>query len=211
MQKILLKTLILYGLWQSAVLAGGIPVIDVSSLTQQILQVQHMVQQIEQLQQHIQISQKEFENMSGVRHMGGVINSAYDKNIAVQPQTILQQQGLKNAQQLGLKGTVANLHNQQNQHRATWLAQSQKSLQQSQERFDALSGLLTKINQSPDQKDVLDLQARIQTEQAFLQNETIKLNMLQSQLQAEQALQQQKIQQMRLESTGSLSNFSLLE
>ena len=40
------------GLSQPA-MAGGIPVIDVSSLTQQILQVQHILNQIEQLKSQL--------------------------------------------------------------------------------------------------------------------------------------------------------------
>ena len=64
------------------------------------------------------------------------------------------------------------------------------------------------MNDSPEQKDILDLQARISVEQAFLQNEMIKLSMLQSETEAKKSIQEQKIQQMRLRSGGSLSDFS---
>jgi type IV secretion system protein VirB5 len=188
--------------------AGGIPVIDVSSIAQQIIQVEHMVRQIEQLQEQITLSHQELKNMSGVRGLGNLIDSAYDKSVSVNPNTVLQSQNIKTASQIGLKGELATLHNTQNTNSATALAQSQKSLEQAKERFNALSVLLHKVNDSPEQKDILDLQARINVEQAFLQNEMIKLSMLQSETEAKKAIQTQKIQQMRLESSGSLSDFS---
>jgi type IV secretion system protein VirB5 len=188
--------------------AGGIPVIDVSSIAQQIIQVEHMVRQIEQLQEQITLSHQELKNMSGVRGLGNLIDSAYDKSVHVNPNAVLQSHNIKNASQIGLKGELATLHNTQNTNSATALAQSQKSLTQAKERFNALSVLLNKVNDSPEQKDILDLQARISVEQAFLQNEMIKLSMLQSETEAKKSIQEQKIQQMRLESGGSLSDFS---
>lgn len=190
--------------------AGGIPVIDVSSLAQQITQVEHMVRQIEQLQEQITLSQQELKNMSGVRGLGNLINSAYDKSVHVIPNNILQLYQLKDASQMGLIGDLATLYDRNNQDNAIWLAQSQKSLEQSKQRFDDLMGLLDKVNDSPEQKDILDLQARIGVEQTFLQNETIKLSMLQAETNAKKAIQEQKIQQIRLESGGSLAGFSLL-
>lgn len=195
-------------LWIYPSFAGGIPVIDVSSIAQQIIQVEHMVRQIEQLQEQITLSHQELKHMSGVRGLGHLIDSAYDKSVSVNPNTVLQSQNIKNARQIGLTGDLATLYDTQNINSATALAQSQKSLEQAKERFNALSVLLDKVNDSPEQKDILDLQARISVEQTFLQNEMIKLSMLQSEATAKQALQTQKIQQMRLSSGGSLSDFS---
>lgn len=190
--------------------AGGIPVIDTSNLAQQIVQVQHMVQQIEQLQQQISLADQKLKSISGVRGMGNLIDAAYDQVIAVNPQPLLQAANIKNAQQMGLTGDLATLYETQNTQSATLLAQSQKSLQQAKDRFHGLHILLEKVNDSPEQKDILDLQARIDMEQAFLQNEMIKLTMLQSEAAAKKALQAQKIQQLRLESGGTLSDFPAL-
>lgn len=208
MKKYLATYLISSFLSFSPCFAGGIPVIDVSSLAQQITQVQHMVRQIEQLQEQITLSHQELKNMSGVRGLGNIIDSAYDKSVSVNPNSVLQSHNIKNARQIGLKGELGTLYDTQNINSATALAQSQKSLEQSKERFHALSVLLDKVNDSPEQKDILDLQARISVEQAFLQNEMIKLSMLQSETEAKKAIQEQKIQQMRLRSGGSLSDYS---
>ncbi len=61
---------------------------------------------------------------------------------------------------------------------------------------------MVKVNQTPDAKDILDLQGRIQAEETLLQNEMLKLQMMQSQAQAEQAVHEQKAAQAHL----SMSN-----
>jgi len=189
------------GLSQPA-MAGGIPVIDVSNLTQQILQVQHMLNQIEQMKSQLETANKELDSMSGVRGLGNVIDSAYDTAVNVDPNQVLNDAGIRGANEHGLTGDVADLYNSGNENTATWLGQSQKSLEQARERFSELTGLVAEVNNSPDQKDVLDLQARIGAEQVMLQNEMAKLSMLRSQAEANQAMHNQRVQQMRVASSG---------
>lgn len=189
------------GLSQPA-MAGGIPVIDVSSLTQQILQVQHMLNQIDQLESQLETANRELDSMSGVRGLGNVIDSAYDTAVNIDPNQVLSDVGIRGANEHGLSGDVADLYDSGNEDAATWLGQSQKSLEQAQERFSELTGLVAEVNNSPDQKDVLDLQARIGAEQVMLQNEMAKLSMLRSQAEASQAMRNQRVQQMRVASSG---------
>lgn len=189
------------GLSQPA-MAGGIPVIDTSSLAQQFLQVEHMLSQIEQLQDQLETANRQLDSMSGSRGLAGVINSAYDTAVNVDPNQVLSNAGIRSANEHGLSGDVADLYDSGNQNTATWLGQSQKSLEQAQERFSELTGLVGQVNNSPDQKDVLDLQARIGAEEVMLQNEMAKLSMLRSQAEASQAMHNQRVQQMRVTSSG---------
>ncbi len=189
------------GLSQPA-MAGGIPVIDTSNLAQQILQVEHMLSQIEQLKRQLETANKELDSMSGVRGLGNVIDSAYDTAVNVDPDQLLNSAGIRGANEHGLSGDVADLYDSGNQNTATWLGQSQKSLEQAQERFSELAGLVAEVNNSPDQKDVLDLQARIGAEEVLLQNEMAKLTMLRSQAEANRAMHNQRVQQMAIESSG---------
>ncbi|MGO1845622.1 MAG: type IV secretion system protein [Halomonas sp.] len=189
------------GLSQPA-MAGGIPVIDTSSLAQQVLQVEHMLSQIEQLQDQLQTANRQLDSMSGSRGLAGVIDSAYDTAVNVDPNQVLSNAGIRSANEHGLSGDVADLYDSGNQNTAAWLGQSQKSLEQAQERFSELTGLVGQVNNSPDQKDVLDLQARIGAEQVMLQNEMAKLSMLRSQAEASQAMHNQRVQQMRVASSG---------
>ncbi|MCV5289724.1 conjugal transfer protein, partial [Escherichia coli] len=80
------------------------------------------------------------------------------------------------------------------------------SLEQAQSRFTELSGLVRRVNTATDPKEVMDLNARIGAEQAFLQNEVGKLQVLQQTAQANDALYQQKVKQMAVQSSGSLRN-----
>ncbi|NYS78072.1 MULTISPECIES: type IV secretion system protein [Halomonadaceae] len=189
------------GLSQPA-MAGGVPVIDTSSLAQQFLQVEHMLSQIEQLQDQLETANRQLDSMSGSRGLAGVIDSAYDTAVNVDPNQVLSNAGIRSANEHGLSGDVADLYDSGNQNTATWLGQSQKSLEQAQERFSELTGLVGQVNNSPDQKDVLDLQARIGAEEVMLQNEMAKLSMLRSQAEASQAMHNQRVQQMRVTSSG---------
>ncbi|MCE8050088.1 type IV secretion protein [Halomonas daqingensis] len=189
------------GLSQPA-MAGGIPVIDTSNLAQQILQVEHMLSQLEQLQDQLETANRQLDSMSGSRGLAGVIDSAYDTAVNVDPNQVLSNAGIRGANEHGLSGDVADLYDSGNQNTATWLGQSQKSLEQAQERFSELTGLVAEVNNSPDQKDVLDLQARIGAEEVLLQNEMAKLTMLRSQAEANRAMHNQRVQQMAIESSG---------
>lgn len=95
--------------------------------------------------------------MSGSRGLAGVIDSAYDTAVNVDPNQVLNSAGIRGANEHGLSGDVAELYDSGNQNTATWLGQSQKSLEQAQERFSELTGLVAEVNNSPDRKDVLDL------------------------------------------------------
>lgn len=183
-------------------MAGGIPVIDTSSLAQQILQVEHMLSQLERLQDQLETANKQLDSISGSRGLASVIDSAYDTAVNVDTNKVLSSAGIRGASAHGLSDEVAELYDSGNQNTATWLGQSEKSLEQAQERFSELTGLLVQVNNSPDQKDILDLQARIGAEEVMLQNEMAKLSMLRSQAEANQAVHVQRVQQMRVESSG---------
>jgi type IV secretion system protein VirB5 len=182
--------------------AGGIPVIDVSNLAQSIQQVMHMLEQIEQLKSQLDVAETQLDRISGSRGMGNVLHSTYDLVVSVDQDEILEDVGLKSAEENGLKGQEAELYDEGNANVALQLGQSQKSLEQATDRFSELSKLVAKVNNCPDQKDILDLQARIQAEQVLLTNEMVKLTMMQAQAQAREAARKQKVRQMTIEATG---------
>lgn len=185
----------------SNAMAAGIPVIDTSSIAQQVLQVKHMLTQIENLEDQL-------NNMSGSRGMADIIDSVYDTTVEVEPNDVLSDAGIRGAGDHGLSGDVAEIYDLGNENSATWLGQSEKSLEQAQERFHSLTGLIAEVNNSPDQKDILDLQARIAAEEVMLQNEMAKLTMLKSQAEANQAIHERRVEQLAIESSGELRNVS---
>lgn len=190
-------------------LAGGIPVIDVASLTQAIQQVFHMLEQIATMKEQLDTAKSQLDNattqldrMSGSRGMGSLLHSTYDLAVTVNQDEILEDLGLRSAEDNGLVGAEAELYDEGNENVALRLGQAQKSLDQATDRFSELSKLVAKVNACPDQKDILDLQARIQAEQTLLQNEMLKLTMLQAKADAREAAHRQKIRQMAVEATG---------
>lgn len=183
---------------------AGIPVIDYSNLAQSIQQIIHMLEQIEKLKSQLEVAKKHLSSIRGIRGLAGVINSKYDKTVGVDTNEIMRLEGLKSAAEKGLVGKMAELFDEGNKNAALRIGQSRKSLQQAQERFDELAKLVAKVDACPDLKDILDLQARIQAEISLLENEKIKLAMIQERAQAAETVRKQKVRQMAVESTGEL-------
>lgn len=175
--------------------AGGIPVFDGANLAQALQQVIHMVEQIEQLKSQLEVAENQLRQMSDVRNMGGIIGSVYDNEMDVDYQEVLDAADILSANEFDLAESAGDLFDKQNRAAARWQGRSEKFMNQAVDRFNELQKLVQKVNAAPEQKDVLDLQARIQSEETLLQNEMLKLQMMQSQAMAEQAmLEQNKVQ-----------------
>ena len=180
------------------------PVIDVANLRQNIIQVRHLLQEIDTLKQQLNTAQSQLSSINGIRGMSNAIDSAYDVAVKVDPVLTLKQQGLHNSEWLKLGGDTAGLFDDVNRYRGRWLGQTQLSLQETQARYQQLTRLINKISQAPQQKDIQDLHARIDAESVLLANEQAKLQLLKAQAQASDALTQQRITQMAIESAGEL-------
>lgn len=190
---------------------AGIPVTVVADPQAMAAQIQNYAQMLKDyatLMDQLNTAKDQLDNISGVRGLAGVISSTYDTGVSVDPNAVLTTFGIKGSGDHGLTGDVASVFDAGNQNTATWYAQSEKSLNQAKARFSQLSGLIAEVNNSPDQKDILDLQARIGAEEVMLQNEMAKLSMLRSQAEATQAVREQQIQQMAVESSGELRTVS---
>ena len=189
--------------------AMAFPVIDVANLHQNIIQVKHLLEEINTLKQQLQTTKAQLHSINGIRHMSGAIDSVYDISVKVDPNLTLQKQGIHNSQWLQLGGDVAGLYDDINRYRGRWFGQTQVSLQQTQARYQQLMHLIQKIDSAPQQKDIEDLQARIDAEGVMLANEQAKLQLLQAQAKASDALTQQRITQMAIESGGELHPINL--
>ena len=140
------------------------PVIDVANLHQNIIQVKHMLEEINTLKQQVQTAKSQLNSINGVRGMANSIDSVYDISVKVDPNLTLNKQGIHNSDWLKLGGDAAGLFDDINRYRGQWFGQTQISLQQTQQRYQQLMRLIERINQAPQQKDIQDLQARINAE-----------------------------------------------
>ena len=195
---------------------AGIPTIDATNLVQSILQVTNAVKQVNSLVEQVNTAKEQLstatntlDSMKGVRGMGSVLSSAYDPSMSVTPSSILTSNGLSNASTLGVSGATAALYDAANNLSAKYLGQSGKTLEQSQTRFTEIMKLVEKVNNAPEQKDILDLQARIGAESAMLQNEMIKLAALRAQNEANESMFRRQRSQIHLKYSGTSSDVHL--
>jgi len=87
---------------------------------------------------------------------------------------------------------------------------SRQALDNTSARFASLQQLINAIPSAADQKGALDLQARIQAEQAMLQNENTKMAVLYQTLQAQEWARQQSAREQVVAGMGSLRSLPAL-
>ncbi|MBY4677961.1 type IV secretion system protein [Marinobacterium arenosum] len=179
--------------------AGGIPVFDASNLSQQVKQVIEMQKQLDALNRQVAAAEGTRDALKGVRNMAGIIDTLYDLTTTVDTQEVLYTSGIRSAEHYGLQGDMALFYQDQNRQAAAWVANSQRFMGQANDRFSTLRTLIDKIDDSPDPKDIMDLSARIQAESVFLENELVRLQMMKSEAEAQQALNRRRATQLRLE------------
>ncbi|EFO8115196.1 conjugal transfer protein [Escherichia coli] len=195
----------------NAVSYAGVPVSVVAApqaWTAHLEDMAKYIEQIKQLENQFKQQVKQYESMTSARGLANVINSQYDTDAlsGINTDSILRNSGINSASDFKLPEDVADLYDTAAKNAATYAGQASRSLDQAQSRFTELSGLVRRVNTASDPKEVMDLNARIGAEQAFLQNEVGKLQILQQTAQANDALYQQKVKQMAVQSSGSLRN-----
>lgn len=218
---------------------AGIPVIDAANLANSVQQVvawgkqyEQMVSQITQLKQQYDQAVKTYNSVSGIRGMADLVNNrelrGYLPGEWQQTMRLLSTPGryeglsgsvsaIRDAAKIasladtGLKDTSTAgraLVAAQNQA-ATNRALGEEGYRQASERINSLQTLLDKVNDAPDSKDIMDLQARIAAEQAMLQNENIKLALMAQLQQAQRDMQAQQAREIAMQSSrGTVPRFT---
>lgn len=187
-RRLSVTALCIFGLTTADVSASGFPVVDVANLAQTIQQVQMMLDQLEQMKSQLQTAKLQYNSMNNVRNMAGIISSQYDLDMTATVDDVLRDAGINRGQLYKLDRTSQRLFDRRADSAARNYELHRRSMQQAIDRFDELKRLVSRVNSAPQTKDVMDLQARIQAEQALLENEQIKLQMMQGQASAERQL-----------------------
>lgn len=185
---------------------AGIPVIDGANLAQAIQQVLAWAQQYQQMVEQIQEMQRAYNNLSGIRNMGSLVNNPLArKYLPDEYQEILtngvgQWEAIRNAAKkfdmaassLSASSDAAKAFEQVAKQAAINRAGAEEAYKTASQRFNDIQVLLDKVNAAPDAKDIADLQGRIQAEQVMMQNEANKLQMLAQLASAQKDLQNQQ-------------------
>jgi type IV secretion system protein VirB5 len=207
-------------------------VIDVGAIIQLVQQVATLKQQLQTAQSTLANAQQQFQAMVGNRGMQNLV-SGVNRNYLPSNWTQLigavgQTGGAYQALSAGIQSLmIANavLTPQQiaslspaeqsqlqaaRQSAALLQATSRQALDNTSTRFASLQQLISAIPSAADQKGALDLQARIQAEQAMLQNESTKMAVLHQTLEAQEWARKQSAREQVIAGVGSLRSLPAL-
>ena len=201
-------------------------VIDVNAINQLVQEVSVLQQQLQTAEQSLVQQQAAVQAMTGPRGMQNLLsgtNRSYlppdwsaISSLVTQTSGAYQALGqavrnlitanavLTPAQISQLSPTEQANLTAARQNAATLEAVSQAALANASSRFASLQQLIQAIPSATDQKGALDLQARIQAEQAMLENENIKLQELNQSVAAQSVANQQAVQEEAVAGIGSL-------
>ena len=192
--------------------AAQIPVIDATGIAKQIEQIAELRNQLETAKTQLTQLQSLHGSLNKLTNMGDI--AALLSNPAVRqalPKDFGQLEAALKGQGTGALGTRAETYRQENEvyaragddfyaaeTRRTQLTNAgqvsiaQQVYEAASKRMDGLDELRRQIGQSEDPKTTLDLQARIGSESAQLQNELLKMQALHMLQQAEVQTREQR-------------------
>lgn len=212
---------------------AGIPVIDAANLVNSLQQViawgeqyGQMTEQISNLKQQYDQAVQQYNSLNGIRGMGSLVNNPslrrYLPDNWNQTMNLLSEPGAYG----GLSGSISGiraasqitalsdtgLSSSSDIGKAFVGSQTQAAMNRglgeagfaaASARIDAIQTLLDKVNASPEQKDIQDLQARIQAEQTMVQNESVKLALMTQLQQAQRDIEAQQSREILMKSSRS--------
>lgn len=188
----------------SPVMASGIPVFDGTRAADFIQQMKRMKEQLDTAQAQLAEAERMYEAVTGTRGIGDLMrNSQLREYLPEDLQTVYD--SANGGGYSGISGSITDiLHDEKlsgsvddmrdailersRNAAATDKAVGLRAYEGAQQRLAQIEYLMDEINHTGDQKAIDELQARIAGEQAAIQNETTKLQMIAQLRQAEQAL-----------------------
>jgi type IV secretion system protein VirB5 len=207
-------------------------VIDVGAITQLVQQVATLERQLQTAKATLTNAQQQFQAIVGNRGMQNLLSTTnrnyLPSNWSQLSAAVSQTGGAYQALSAGVQSLmVANavLTPQQvaslspaeqsqlkaaRQSAALLQSTSRQSLDNTSSQFAALQQLINAIPSATDQKGALDLQARIQAEQAMLQNENTKMTVLHQSLEAQEWARKQSAREQVVAGVGSLRTLPAL-
>jgi type IV secretion system protein VirB5 len=203
-------------------------VIDVGAIVQLVEQVATLKQQLDTAISQLSQAQQQYQSMTGGRGMENLLSGTnrnyLPTNYSQLAAAVSQAGGAYSALSAGIQSLMAAnavltpaqvaalSPAEQSQLQAarasaaTLQMTSRQAMQNTSARFASIQQLINAIPSATDSKGALDLQARIQAEQAMQQNEATKLNVMYQSAQADRWAQEQSAREQAIASVGSLRN-----
>ena len=202
-------------------------VVDAPAIVQLIQEVQTTAQQLATAKDQLLQAKQALQTMTGDRGMEQLLsgtNRNYLPSIWVQVNGVLQGAGgfgalstdvqsVLNANAVLSPQRLANLPaggqqliRSERQWSAMQQALSHQALSSASGRFASIQSLISAISSAADQKGILDLQARISAELGMLQNEQLKVQILNQSAQGQQAALRQQAREQVIDGHGSFNS-----
>jgi len=205
-------------------------VIDVASVTQLVNEVRQLEQQVATARSQLLQAQSEYAAITGNRGMQNLLSGTLRNYLPTDWTQLSQVMSGSSASFPALASSVSSLvssnailtasqvaslsPSQQallaaaRQNPALLAAMSQTALANSSGRFAELQSLISAIGTASDQKASLDLTARVTAEQAMLQNEATKIQILYQVAQSQEWARVQRVREQALADQGSMRTLS---
>ncbi len=169
---------------------AGIPVIDAGSIAQAVQQVIQLKTQIDNQVSQIRQMEAEYKSITGSRNLGQLLNDPALRNYLPQDYANIYD-AIKSGNTSKLSRSLDNIAkqekgyaNQKNgaERYATQAlinkASSIEALEAQSKRLDNIQNLMTQINFANDPKAAQDLANRLSAEQAMVQTEQVRINLM---------------------------------
>jgi type IV secretion system protein VirB5 len=205
-------------------------VIDVASIAQLIQEVQQLEQQVATAKSQLAQAQSAYEAITGNRGMQNLLSGTNRNYLPTDWTQLAQVMTGSSASYPVLATSVSNLVNSNavltpaqvatlspseqaqltaaRENPALLAATSRAALQNSSGRFASLQQLISTIGTASDEKASLDLTARITAEQAMLQNEATKLQVMYQVAQSQEWARAQRAWEQAIVDQGSLRSLA---
>lgn len=170
--------------------AGGIPVFDGASVAQAMQQVVHMKEQIDNQINQINQLKSQVKAMTGTRNLGNILKNTVKDQVPDEWNSIYQS-GVTLTQKNSVSSAKYNPNAGQENLLRTY-DMTVKAFEDTKKRLDNIDGLMRQIDQAQDMKAAADLQNRLAGEQAIIQNQQVKLDMMARTYALEQQMQTER-------------------
>jgi type IV secretion system protein VirB5 len=204
----------------------------VGAITQLVQEVGTLQQQLQTAERTLSNAQQQFQAITGNRGMQNLLlgtnrnylptnwtqlaaavgqtGGAYQA-LSAGVQSLMMANAVLTPQQIAALSPAEQSQLQTARQSAALLqSTSRQALDNTSTRFASLQQLINAIPSASDQKGALDLQARIQAEQAMLQNENTKMAVLYQTLQAQEWARKQSAREQVIAGVGSLRSLPSL-
>jgi type IV secretion system protein VirB5 len=199
-------------------------VVDAPAIVQLIQEVQTTAQQLTTAKAQLLQAEQTLQTMTGDRGMeqllsginrnylpsnwtqvSGVVQGAGGFSaLSTDLQSVMSANAVLSPQRLAnLPAGGQQLIQSERQWSAMQQALSHQALSSASNRFASIQSLIAAISSAADQKGILDLQARISAELGMLQNEQLKVQILNQSTQAQQASLRQQAREQVIDGHGS--------